>query len=155
MTDSTPHRPLSVTLLAWMAFIVTIVNFLRLGLSLYNWEFLEGLLPSAVSLPLFPAYLALTGLVWGSVWLPLAWGIWRGKLWAPHFTLAALLAYTIYYWLDRILLTGDLRQNLNWPFSLGLNLLILLWSLWILTRPRAKIFFGEVHERGTRQPERN
>jgi hypothetical protein len=141
------RRPLSVSLVAWMVFIVTILNFLRLGLTLYNWEFLTALLSTDVIFPIFPAYLVATGLFWVVIGLPLAWGIWRGNRWAPRLFLAELMAYSIYYWADRVFLPGYPQRNSDWSFAVGLNLLILVWSLWIMTRRKTKGFFGEVYER--------
>lgn len=155
MTNSKPRRLFSVTLIAWMVFIITIINFLRLGLTLYNWEFLTELLSPAATYPLFPIYMAVSGLVWGVVGLPLIWGIWRGKMWAPRLLLATLLFYSIYYWLDRAFLPGYPQRNSNWPFAMGINLLILIWILWVMTRQKVKDFFGEAHERSNQQPERN
>jgi hypothetical protein len=142
-----PRRPLSVSLLAWMVFIVTILNIFRLGLALYNWEFLTELLSSAVTFPIFPAYLVATGLFWGVIGLPLAWSIWRGKKWAPCLFLAELLAYSVYYWADRVFLPGYPQRNSDWTFAVGLNLLILVLSSWIMTRQKTKDFFGEAYER--------
>ena len=129
-----------------MVFIATIVNLLRLGLSLYNWEVLAGLFSSTSSQPWLPVYLAISGLVWGSLGLPLTLGLWKGKSRTPYLYLAALVAYSLYYWLDRMFLAGYPQRNYNWPFALTVNLLILLYSLWTFTRPRIRLFFGVRYE---------
>ena len=146
MNKPTHRRLLSVTFLALMVFIGAILNLLRLGLALRNWAYLSELLSSVEIPSIFPAYLAVSGLVWGLVGLLLAWGIWKGESWAPRFLFAVLLVYSAYYWIDRLFLSGYPQRISNWPFALSVNLLILLWSVWVMTRQRTRYFFGEAHE---------
>ncbi len=134
-------RPFSVTFLAGLVLLVAVSNILRLAQAVLDWGFLAGLLAY------LPVYLALTGLVWGALGLPLAWGIWRGKSWAPRICHLALLIYSIYYWFDRLVLPGYVGRNSNWQFAAGINLLILVWDFWSLTHRKARDFFGEVYER--------
>jgi len=145
MSPTKFRRPFSVTLLAWLVFIVALLNLLRLVLTLTRWQFLVELLPFS------PAYLAVSGWIWFLIGLPVAWGMMRGKHWAPGFTLAIFLAYSIYYWLDRLLLPGYPERKSDWPFVAGLNLVILLGSFYVLYCPKGRRFFGEVDER--RKPE--
>ncbi len=58
----------------------------------------------------------------------------------------ALLAYSLYIWADRLLLSGYPERQDNWPLIAVLNIVILAWSLWVLTRPKAMAYFGEKHE---------
>jgi hypothetical protein len=125
---------------------VAVVYLIRFVLTIVNWDFLAELLPIS------PAYLAASGLVWGVALPPLAWGLWRGQGWAPRWTLIALLAFSLYYWCDRLLMPGYPSRNINWLFSASLNLLLLAWSGWILSRPKARTFFGDLHERGPENP---
>jgi hypothetical protein len=141
-----PRRPLSVTLLAGLVLIVAVVYFTRLARAILEWEFLLNLLPIS------PAYLAVSGLVWSVVFTCLAWGIWRGRAWALRWCWLALFAFSLYYWLDRLFMPGYPGRNTNWPFSLGANLLVLAWSGWVLSRPKARSFFGERYERGSENP---
>ena len=141
-----PRRPLGVTLLVWLVLIVTAMNIGRLALALQNWDFLAGLLPIS------PLYQVLSGLFWSLSGLPLLWGLWRGKSWAPIYWGLALLAHSLYYWADRLLLPGYAGRNINWPFALGVNLFLLVWSLWVLSRPKARNFFGVMYERRSEHP---
>jgi len=136
-----PRRPFSVTLIACLVLTVTIANWARLGLSIREWDFLAGLLPFS------PAYLSLSGFLWGAVGLPLIWSLWLGKNWAPGYIRLYMLAFSLYYWADRFLLAGYTDRNDNWPFALAMNLILGIWILWVLSRPRTKNFFGEMHER--------
>jgi len=141
VTTSPGRRPLSVTLPACLVFIVSILNLTRLILTLQNWEFLDVLIPMS------PAYLALSGLFWSLLGLLLTWGIWLGKPWAPKLTLISIVAYSIYYWSDRLFAPGYPQRVSGSNFLIGLNLLIAMWSLWMLSRPKARKFFGEINEK--------
>ncbi|MBN1145668.1 MAG: hypothetical protein JXA78_00320 [Anaerolineales bacterium] len=140
------RRPCGVTLLVWLVIIVAAMNLARLALALQNWDFLAGLLPIS------PLYQVVSGALWSLVSLPLFWGLWRGKKWAPLYWRWALLAYSMVYWVDRLLLPSYPGRNINWPFVLGVNLFLLVWSLWVLSRPKARDFFGVMHERKPENP---
>jgi hypothetical protein len=133
-------RPLSVSLLCAVVLIVSVMNLVRLGQSLASWNFLETLLPVS------PAYLAVTGLVWGVLGLLLAWRLWQGQAWARWFGLAFIIAFSIYYWIDRLFLPGYPGRNFNWLFSAAMNILLIALSVWILTRAKAKKFFEATNE---------
>jgi len=133
-------RPFSVTLLAIAVLTIAGLNLLRFVETILQREFLSEF--PTISLP----YLILSGLVWAASGLICAWGLWRRQNWAPHFTLVFALAYSLYYWLERILLSAS-NSWTNAPFVIGANILLLLITGWVLTRPKAKAFFGVFHER--------
>jgi hypothetical protein len=135
-----PRRPFGVTLFALLVLTFAALNLLRLVQAIQKWELL------AVLLPISPAYFLLSGLIWAIVGFPLTWGIWRGWRLAYHLSPVVLLAYSLYVWADRLLLAGYPERLENWPFVAALNVLALAWSLWVLTRPGARAFFGEKHE---------
>jgi hypothetical protein len=127
-------RPFSVTLLTLGVLIVAVMNLTRLARGAALWDFLAEILP------LSPMYFVLTGLVWSLTGVALMWGLWRGASWTPRLTLLAALAYSVYYWIDRLFLASSARM-INWPFAAGVNLLLLVWLLWIFRRPATKAFF--------------
>ena len=133
-------RPFSVTLLTLGVLIMAAINLLGFAQAILNWEFYSDIL----SIPL--AYLALSGLFWGLAGLPLVWGLWLGRPWAVRYTLFYVLAYTLYYWLDRIILSVNAGGS-NWPFIVITNLILIIIIFWVLYRPRAKAFFGETNDR--------
>jgi hypothetical protein len=147
---SSAPRPLGVTLLALGVLIIAGLNLVRFILAISRWQFLSDL--PGVS----PLYLALTGLIWGVVGIPLFWSLWRGLSLAPRLMQAVLLTYAAYYWLDRIFLEERMIPNpqeslsaflpLNWPFTITITVLLMLVTVWILSRPHIKAFFGEQHE---------
>lgn len=132
-------RPFSVTLLIIGVLIIATVNSIRFILTIIQWEFLKDILP------ITPLYLALSGLFWSLVLLPQAWGLWRGYPWAPRSTLISSIAYTLYYWLDRLFLTTNFGGQ-NWPFVIVFNIILLISIYWILYRRKARAFFGELYE---------
>jgi hypothetical protein len=135
-TQQSPKRPLSVTLLAWVVLIMALLGWLRFYEVLRQWQFLQSLTPAP---PVW--YLALIGLVWGLVGTALLWGLVLGRAWAPHLMRVAALLYTIYYWLDRLLVADSAYIFTRWPFALGLNIALLILTLWVLARPKAQLFF--------------
>jgi len=132
-------RPFSVTLLAIAVLTIAGFNLLRFVGAILQREFLSEF--PTISLP----YLILSGLIWAASGLICAWSLWRHKSWAPRFTFAFALVYSLYYWLERILLS-DSNSWTNAPFIIGVNILLLLITGWVLTRLKAKAFFGEFHE---------
>lgn len=150
MTSDDPSqqvaRPWSVTLLALGVLSIAGLNLTRMVLALRLWDLLTTWL--GVS----PLYLALSGLVWGLVGLPLFWGLWRGLRWAPRLAEALALSYALYYWLDHIFLVDHRLSEpagaassflpINWPFAAAVTALLLAYTIWTLGRPVVKAFFG-------------
>ena len=128
-------RPFSVTLLAVGVLILTVMNLARLIRAAELRAFLAELLPIS------PLYFILTGLIWTLTGAVLLWGLWRGRPWTPRLALLAFLAYSFYFWFDRLFLAAG-AQMVNWPFALAFNLLLLFWLLWIFSRPWSRAFFG-------------
>ncbi|MGD9093483.1 MAG: hypothetical protein PVF74_11605, partial [Anaerolineales bacterium] len=127
-------------LLALGVLSMAAINLFGFVQAILNWELYSAILP----IPL--TYLALSSLIWGLAGLPLVWGLWLGRVWAIRFTLFFVLAYTLYYWLDRLLLSANAGGS-NWPFAVITNLILLLIIFWILYRPPAKAFFGEANDK--------
>jgi hypothetical protein len=148
VTLQVKKRPWSVTLLAGIVLIITIINLIRFVLSLRYWTFLSSL--SAVS----PVYLAITGLVWSMAGVAVVWGLWTAKPWGPRLMQAVGLSYALYYWLDLVFLkehpingaAGTMRALLptNWQLSAAVTLVLLAFMVWVLGRPKVKAYFTVV-----------
>jgi hypothetical protein len=143
-----PHtsRPRSVSILAFGVLIITIFNLTRLILSIAYWNFL-------VSWPGVPSlYIMMSGLIWTLACSILLWGLWRAKNWAPRLMKAELLTYVLYYWLDHVFLVGHpatgvvgARRALlpvNWRFAAGMTVICMVYTMWTLSRPKVKAYFG-------------
>ena len=132
-------RPRSVTWLAVGVLIFTMLYLIRLVDSIRQWSFLSGVLDVS------PLYLAVTGLVWSVTGAILFWGLWTGRRWVPDAFRGATLFYLVYYWLDRLLLAQSPAHRANWPFAAGMSILIPVIIAWILSRRKARAFFGDEH----------
>jgi hypothetical protein len=119
---------------------LTSLHLARFFLAIRQWQFISAG-PAEIS----PLYLALTGLIWGLAGLPLVWGLWRGRRWARKTLIGFGSVYAFYYWVERLLLVREPEAYGNRPFMLGLTIVLLLFTIWTLTRPRARAFFGEMH----------
>lgn len=129
------YRPFSVTLLAVLVLMLAVMNLLRLLRAAALWDFLSEVLTIS------PLYFVLTGLIWTITGGVLLWGLWRGRNWAPRITLLAFLAYSFYFWFDRLFLATG-AQMANWPFLAAVNLLLLFWILWIFRRRGTREYFS-------------
>ncbi len=135
-------RPWSVTFLSVGVLSLTGTYLVRGIQAIRQWEFLAAL-PLTVS----PWYLLLTGLFWGLAGLVLAAGLWWGAGWTPRAARTLALAFSLYYWGDRLLLAERSAALVNWPFRLGANLLLLALIFWVLSLRGARTYFGETHDR--------
>ncbi|MDH5506020.1 MAG: hypothetical protein OEZ02_02230 [Anaerolineae bacterium] len=136
-----PKRPWSVTWLTLGVLTFTGMHISRLVQSIVFWEILKDRLTF-----LSPAYLAITGLFWGLVGLPIIYGLFTGKPWASRALLFASLGYAGYYWADRLSLAGSPFKTTNQFFAIGATTTILLLIQWIRTRPKVQAFFGETND---------
>ena len=135
--SQSPKRPLSVTLLAWVVLIITAFSWLRLIEVIRRWNFLQSITPSPPIL-----YLAITGLIWGLLGASLIWGLFLGRAWAPRLMQVSALVYAAYYWLDRLLVADPSAMASRWPFALSLTIVLLAFTFWVLSRPKAQLFFN-------------
>jgi hypothetical protein len=129
-------RPFSATLLTWMVLIIASLNWLQLVMVLRQWAFLQS-----ISQPLLVFYLAITGLIWGLVGSLLVWGLFFGLPWAPRLMQIAAPVYAVYYWLDRLFVADSSAIVSRWPFALGLTILLLGSTYWVLSRPKVQQFY--------------
>ena len=133
-------RPWSVTLLALAVLSIAILNLVRGWQAYSQHEFLSEILPISW------LYLAISGTVWGLMGVVLFLGLWFGRARAYFFTAIATLVYSAYYWIDRLWLATE-REQANLPFAVGLNLIVVLLTFWILSRRKTLLFFGDLNDR--------
>ena len=129
-------RPFGVTILALGVLTVTIFFWLRFYQAVRVEAFIAFLSPSVS-----PAYLMLTGLVFGLAGIPVTLGLWFGKPWTPAAVRRLAAALAAYYWLDFLFFVVSDASRGSWPFAAGTTVLVLGWVYWILSRPRAALFF--------------
>ena len=131
-------RPLSATLLTWLVLIIASSNWLRVIEVLRQWTFLQSLSPNP---PVPVLYLGITGLIWGLLGVILVWGLFLGRSWAPRLMQFAAPIYAAYYWLDRLLIADRSAIASRWPFALGLTILLLSFTFWVLSRTKVRQFY--------------
>ncbi len=134
------RRPLSVSLLSDLVLILAVFNLVRAGQALADYSFLQSLLPFS------PIYVVATGLFWGLTSLVIAWCFWKGVRAGRWLLIANIGLYSLFYWLDRILMPGYLVRNMNWLYIVVCNLFILGWVIWVCTRPKVKMYFEGTDE---------
>ena len=135
INDYSPSRPFSVSILIILVLIFTTMNLLRMVTAIRSWDFLTNLLPDV---PMF--YLVITGGVWSVIGIPLAGGLFSRRKWSLPMARVTVILYTIYYWFDRLLIAERVSIASRWQFVLGLTILLLVLSFWILERPKTKEF---------------
>ncbi len=131
-------RPLFVTWLLLLVLMFTGLAWLRFAATLQDWTFLAEL---PLSVP--PAYLAASGLLWGLVGLGVIYGLWRRQPRAPRALLFAALAYSLYYWVDRLWLAVPGPVQANRPFALFATLGLLVWLFASINRSDVQAYFGD------------
>lgn len=136
-------RPLRVICLAIFAVLAAAWNGLRIAETLFFWKTLQEY--GAPSL-----YIAISGGVWLVAGLMIGWGLWSGKAWGWAGTLGGLLAYTAWYWFDRLFLQ---KPHANWPFVLIADIVFLLITFIILFSRTTRLFFErDAYERKPKTP---
>jgi hypothetical protein len=133
-------RPFSVTLLAWLVLIITIVHLVRFIYAIAWWRFLTTL-PGTP-----PSMLSLTGLIGFLIGAALFWGLWIGKSGAPRAARILIPIYLGWEWFEQVLAVWRGNQFENWPFMAAISLVVILFTYWTVSSAGAKLFFGEVHE---------
>jgi hypothetical protein len=95
-----------------------VVNLARATLALSGSTF-EKTLPLTMSLP----YLAAGGIVWGSVFVAAAFGIW--KLWARarRLLLIAIVVYQAHIWINHWFFDTSSYSRQVWPFQAGISVI--------------------------------
>lgn len=133
------RRPWIVTLLAIGFLLFAASGFLRLGGAMADWSFLQtiGLRPG-------PAYLVMTGAVYGLSGLAEALGLWIGWRKAGRLGRGLAFFYTAWFWVDKMLISQNPAAKTNWPFAALISALLLgaaLGGLWL--RP-VRRYLGEL-----------
>jgi len=132
-----PGRSWALKLLVFGFFILGWTGCLRLYLTLVDWQLLIviGVQPG-------PLYLAVYGFVIGAAGLVVAAGLFFRQRWAPAAARVTAIAAAAWFWLDRILFTRSSGGWTNWPFSVGMTVLCLLFVFLVLAAPAQKRFFS-------------
>ncbi len=133
---SNQKRSWPITLLALIVLFVGVVHWMKFFLAIQQWDTLENA-PLLIS----PLYLALAGLGWGLVSVPLVWGLWTGKLWAWYGIQIAGAFYYLATWVDLAWIAAPDLACTRWPFTLGVSILGLIYLFGTVHYPANRRFF--------------
>lgn len=124
-----------------------IVTLLGLGVLTLAAVFLirlaTGLRPPSFPNTIPTWYLPLTGAFWGTGGLLLAYAMLTGKGWAPALVRLGAVAFTLWYWADRLVLARSEYAALSRPADAAINLTALMMIFWGLNRDGARDYFRE------------
>jgi len=131
MISANRQRTIGITILAFIGLMLAAWNGLRLGETIFFWKTLE-------TYGAYPLYIAISGGVWLITGLVLVAGLWLGETWGWAATLGGTIAYTAWYWFDRLIMQ---KPHANWPFVLIANIVFLLIIFLILFSRGTRRFF--------------
>ena len=134
------RRPFSVTLLACLVLIITIVHLVRFVYVITWWRFLTALHGNP------PLWILSSGLIGFLIGATLFWGLWNGYSRAPFAARIVIPLYLGVQWLEKIIALQQGNQFDNWPFMAAISLVVILFTYWTLSTSPAKTYFGELHE---------
>ncbi len=129
-------RPKLVTLTSLGVLTLATIHLARFALGLALPE-----LPLTVP----PLYIPLTGLLWGVGAALTAGALFFARPWAPEAARWGSLAYTLWFWADRLLLVRSDYGRISRPASLALTLVLLVALWWILRRPDVRTYYREMN----------
>ena len=116
------NNPLYTLLI--LAFLVTgYFGILRLGVAVRDW----GVLATTLKSP-SPTYFAVSGGLWALAALLSAFGLMLRRRWAPYWAMIAVLLMTAGWWFEKLVLTVSETARTNFPFAMGLSLVIILFT---------------------------
>ena len=133
---TSPKRPMGVTILVLGVLTSAVLFWARFYQAVTYPDFIMSRSPSVS-----PAYLALTGLLFGLAGLPTAWGLWSGRSWAPAAARRLAVALAVYYWLDFAFLVVSETSRGSWPFAAIMTIFGVGFVFWVLARPGSRAFF--------------
>ncbi len=131
MNGKNKFRPIGIIILTAFILFYSAWNGLRLGEVFFFWKTLA-------KYGNHPFYIALSGGIWLTSGLVIAWGLWMSRTWCKLAAATGAITYTIWYWLDRLLLQ---EPHANWPFSLIVNIIILILIFLTLFSSKLSLLF--------------
>ncbi len=90
-----------------------------------------------------PGYFVVYGVVQAGLGLAAGAALWWGVAWAPRAARSGALFLAAWYWADRLLLSKSSASWANWPFSLGVTLVLLAYVFVVLAHPRQREYFAK------------
>jgi hypothetical protein len=133
-------RPAALTCLALFFLVMALWN----GLRFIEVAIFHGVLDE-YKIHWGSLFIGFTGGFWFITGLAIFWGLWYMKTWAWFASLASVIGYGGWYWIDRLVLQ---IQNDNWSFALTVTVLFVFVPIIVLLTPRIRRSFRkELYER--------
>ncbi|MEK6221573.1 MAG: hypothetical protein N2D54_04945 [Chloroflexota bacterium] len=142
MQNQEIKRPWSVTWLALSVLSWVGIGLTKISTTLTQWDFLNNL-PLTVS----PTTFLITGGVEAVIGIMVFAGLWNGKPWSKNATKYFAWILLIKYWIGQFVFVSNPLSKENWLYSLFLSGMIIFTIYLILSRLKARKFFGEIYER--------
>ena len=120
-----------------MVLLMAISNLTRFIQAVIQWDFLIQYL--SVS----PLYLIITGLLWGSVFLLSFLGLWIGLQWVRIAIKYIVVAYILYFWIDRVFIGNSIYSGTNQYFVGMVTVFLLIWTYWVFSHGYVERFVGD------------
>lgn len=123
--------------------ILTAWNVIRLGAAIADWNLLAEFAPHPG-----PLYILVSASFWTLGGIALWTTLRRRNPRAQMFATVWVTGYAAWWWADRLLLQ---TPNPNWPFALGLTILLLALAAFDIFNRKTTIYFSqrETHEQTT------
>jgi hypothetical protein len=118
-----------VHLFALAVLYLGVTNLVRARLALDGQSFAQTL---PLTMPL--TYLGVGGLVWGSVFVVAAFGVWRLWPWARKLLLVSIMAYQFHISTNHLIFDTSAYSRLVWPFQIGISVawIVVVWGFLFL-----------------------
>jgi hypothetical protein len=125
--DGSERRGCSVWVVMVGFAFLSLSGWARLVISMQSWYWLNraGVDPG-------PAYLAVSGALWGLAGMAAFWWIWTQRRGYPLAGAAAALFLALTYWFDRLVFSRPDGADVNFPFALAATLLGMVFTIWVL-----------------------
>jgi len=133
-------RPFPVTLLAFAVLFLAVLNGVRFGAAIINWNILTAYTPQPG-----PIYITLTGLFWCLAGFLTFMAIWLMKPIGWYAGWLFCLSFTASYWLDRLIIQSNPARS-NIPFAIGVTIFFIIYTLLTLIGSKPHFLRG-THER--------
>ena len=132
-------RPTTLKLLCAFVLLFVILNIIRIGGALDQWQVLMAMGPAVL-----PLYQVISGTIWAVMGLAAIIGLWIRRQWSFWLTCISGMLFTIWYWLERILLAGSPDANSNLLFSAILTCVILIIFYSMVFLVKEDVFEGRI-----------
>ena len=134
--------PFHATIVGAVVLLLTV----QAGLQVFQtWTFQNQAIIQEAIEPAILIYLIISGIAWLLTGLLLIIGILIRWKTTPVLITVSTIAYSIYYWAEFWLIKNGDGYRGNWLFLLIVNLLLILYILWGLGRPKSKQYFNRLN----------